>query len=84
MWLRWTAKAGERLAGKIVDRHRSEALGLVADGLAIIIDPAASVERQIVAEMIEKRRSAQNITVLHVTPEDLEGDDIDNNEKTEQ
>ena len=77
--LRWTAKAGEKRAGKTVDIHRSEALQYVIDGLAIIIEPGANVERQIVAERIEQRRNAQNITVLHVTPDDLV-DDSDNNE----
>jgi hypothetical protein len=72
MNLRYTAKAGARLAGKTVDRHRSEAFDLIADGLAVTLDPIDNIERQIIAEKIEARKASQLITVMHITPEDLD------------
>lgn len=69
--------------GKTVDRHRSEAMQLLIQGLAVAIDPLDHVERQTIAKAIEARKASQQFTVLHVTPDDLEGDDIDNDKNNE-
>lgn len=72
MNLRWTALAGEQRAGKTVDIHRSDAMELIIQGLAVPLDPRDNIERQVIAEKIEARKASQLMTVLHVTPEDLE------------
>jgi hypothetical protein len=72
MNLRWTALAGEQRAGKTVDVHRSEAIQLIIDGLAVPLDPVDNIERQTIAEKIEARKASQLITVMHITPEDLD------------
>lgn len=69
--------------GKQVDRHRSEAMQLLIQCLAVAIDPLDHVERQVIAQAIEARKASQQFTVLHVTPEDLEDGDIDNNKNKE-
>jgi hypothetical protein len=72
MNLRWTPLAGEGRAGKTVDVHRSEAIQLIIDGLAVPLDPRDNIERQTIAEKIEARKASQLITVMHITPEDLD------------
>jgi hypothetical protein len=72
MNLRYTVKAGAHLAGKTVDRHRSEAFDLIVDGFAVPLDQVDNIERQIIAEKIEARKASQLITVMHITPEDLD------------
>jgi hypothetical protein len=72
MNLRWTALAGEQRAGKTVDVHRSEAMELIIQGLAVPLDPVDNIERQVIAEKIEARKASQLITVMHITPEDLD------------
>lgn len=67
--------------GRQVDRHRSEAMPLIIQGLAVAVDPLDHVERQVIAQAIEARKASQQFTVLHVTPDDLGGDDIDNDKK---
>lgn len=65
-------------AGKTVDRHRTEAMQLIIQGLAVAVDPLDYVERQVIAQAIEARKASQNVTVLHVTPDDIQDDEIDN------
>ncbi len=72
MNLRWTALAGEQRAGKTVDVHRSEAMELIIQGLAVPLDPVDNIERQVIAEKVEARKASQLITVMHITPEDLD------------
>lgn len=77
MNLRWTVKAGEQRAGKTVDIHRSEAMELIIQGLAVALDPVDNIERQVIAEKVEARKASQMMTVLHVTPGDLEESESD-------
>lgn len=72
MNIRWTIQKGEKFAGKTTDMHRAQALAEVIAGNAILIDQVDNIERQIIAEKIEARKASQMITVLHVTPEDLD------------
>jgi len=72
MNIRWTIQKGEKFAGKTTDMHRTQALAEVVAGNAILIDQVDNIERQIIAEKIEARKASQMITVLHVTPEDLD------------
>lgn len=72
MNIRWTIQKGEKFAGKTTDMHRAQALAEVIAGNAILIDQVDNIERQIIAEKIEARKASQSITVLHVTPDDLE------------
>ena len=72
MNIRWTIQKGEKFAGKTTDMHRAQALLEVIAGNAILIDQVDNIERQIIAEKIEARKASQMITVLHVTPEDLD------------
>jgi hypothetical protein len=72
MNLRWTAKAGEDRAGKTVDIYSEDAIPLILEGLAVPLDPRDNIERQTIADKIETRKASQMITVLHVTPEDLD------------
>ncbi len=60
------------MAGKTVDMHRAQALEEGICGNATIVDQVDNIERQIIAEKIEARKASQTITILHVTPEDLE------------
>lgn len=80
MNLRWTAKAGEQRAGKTVDLHRAQAMEMIIQGLAVALDPVDNIERQIILEKIEARKASQLITVMHITPEDLDESksDLDN------
>ena len=73
MNIRWTIQKGEKFAGKTTDMHRAQALAEVIAGNAILIDQVDNIERQVIAEKIEARKASQTITVLHVTPDDLEG-----------
>ena len=77
MNLRWTALAGEQRAGKTVDMHRTEAMQMIIQGLAVALDPVDNIERQVIAEKVEARKASQMMTVLHVTPEDLEESESD-------
>jgi ABC-type dipeptide/oligopeptide/nickel transport system ATPase component len=72
MNLRWTALAGEQRAGKTVDLHRTQAMEMIIQGIAVALDPIDNIERQIIAEKIEARKASQLITVMHITPEDLD------------
>ena len=72
MNIRWTIQKGEKFVGKTTDMHRTQALAEVIAGNAILIDQVDNIERQIIAEKIEARKASQMITVLHVTPEDLD------------
>lgn len=72
MIIRWTNQKGVLMAGKTVDMHRAQALEEVICGNAVLIDQVDNIERQIIADKIEARKASQMITVLHVTPEDLD------------
>lgn len=80
MIIRYTT--GEK-AGLTADRHRSEAMPLIIQGLAVAVDSLDHVERQTIKAAIEARKASQQFTVLHVTPNDLEDDGIDNNKNNE-
>jgi len=79
MNLRWTAKAGEGKAGKTVDMHRTQAMQMIVEGYAVALDPLDNIERQVIAERIEKRKQDQQIVVITVPASELE-DEIDNDE----
>ena len=72
MIIRWTNQKGVLMAGKTVDMHRAQALEEVICGNATLVDQVDNIERQVIAEKIEARKASQMITVLHVTPEDLD------------
>lgn len=77
MIIRWTNQKGVLMAGKTVDMHRTQAMEEVICGNATLVDQIDDIERQIIAEKIEARKASQTITVLHVTPEDLEDPESD-------
>lgn len=72
MIIRWTNQKGVLMAGKMVDMHRTQAIQEVIEGNATLVDQVDNIERQTIAEKIEARKASQMITVLHVTPDDLD------------